>query len=160
MATRYAVVGGLAGLLYLTLSIALERTIRIGPQAASALGLTAASLFAYVGHHTVTFSADGRHGHYAPRFIALALAAYAVSFLLIRLLVETHATSYAVAALTVAAANAAVSYGCNRVLIFRPALQDRGSVHSRSAAHVSIPCVKPGDGGTTTLADREERPQR
>jgi len=127
LATRYAVVGGLAGLLYLVLAIVLERTAHIGPQAASALALTAAAAFAYVGHHTITFSADGRHGHYAPRFLTLALAAYGVSYLLIRLLVETHTAPYMIAALLVAVANAAISYLCNRLLVFRPALAARES---------------------------------
>ena len=87
---RYVAVGGLAAILYAVVAVVLGQLTTIGPQLASAFGVTAAALFAYLGHHRLTFAVQGKHGRYLPRFLANVLLGYGVSFLLMRLLVGNN----------------------------------------------------------------------
>ena len=140
-AVRYAVVGASSALVYIGTAIVLERTARIGLQAASVLAYTVSAIFAYAGHHSVTFAADGRHYRYAPRFLALVIIGYTVSLLLPKLLVERHLTSYAVATLAVVFVNAVAGYLINRTLVFR-------RTHGRQTTQAprALPAAHPADG--------------
>ena len=120
-AVRYVLVGAAAGVLYLAVALFLRASAGIGSQSASAVGVTAAAIFAYLGHHRLTFAVRGDHGRYAPRFFAMVAAGYLVSFVLIRLLVETRLIEYGPATLAIAAVNATLSYLANRLLVFRTA---------------------------------------
>ena len=123
-AVRYVVVGAAAGVLYLTVALFLRTGAGLGSQSASAVGVTAAAIFAYLGHHRLTFAVRGEHGRYAPRFFAMVAAGYLVSFVLIRLLVESGLTGYGPATLAIAGVNATLSYLVNRLLVFRRASRE------------------------------------
>lgn len=118
---RYGAVGASAAALYFVVALLAGYWTNLGVQAASALGLSVAASFAYFGHHRLTFAAKGDHRRYVPRFLATVLPGYAVSFILMRLLVDTGWLPYATAVVAVGATNAALSYGVNRFLVFTPA---------------------------------------
>lgn len=49
------------------------------PQVANLLGLVMAATCSYLGHHHLTFRADGDHRRYLPKFTAQVLLTYALS---------------------------------------------------------------------------------
>jgi putative flippase GtrA len=119
-AVRYATVGGVAGLIYLAIAL-LGESLGLPEQSASALGLSAAAATAYIGHHKITFAAHANHRSYLPRFLAVVLTGYCVSFVLLKLLAESDIVSYRVAILAIAGTNMVASYLANRMLVFHGA---------------------------------------
>jgi putative flippase GtrA len=138
---RYAGVGTLAAAVYVVLSIAIEHSAHAGAQLASWIGLTASAATGYVGHRTVTFRSRGAHAREAPRYLALMLIGYAVSFVLIKLLVERHLVPYPAALGGIAVTLAGTSYLFNRSFVFRVT---SGASSSAAVTATSLPTARPG----------------
>ena len=131
---RYCLVGGVVAVVYVALSIALAALLHVEKQAASASAFAAAAVVSYLGHHGVTFGAQGGHTVYAPRFAAVQVCGFAASYAIIHVLVGQRWTSYAVAVVLVALTVPMISYICNRLLVFQPTTwRERGAPAKEAA---------------------------
>lgn len=77
--TRYVLVGvGVAGV-YSLFYVFFARDQHVNVILSDIIAVTASSIVSYLGHHYFTFSADGNHAQYVPRFAVQVTISYSVS---------------------------------------------------------------------------------
>ncbi|MCG6882374.1 MAG: GtrA family protein [Silicimonas sp.] len=115
---RFASVGALATLIHVTVALILDGIAGLAPQAANLGGFLAAVSFSYVGHLHFTFGVAPRHAQHGPRFLAVALAAYAASAAMTYAINTALGLPFAVAMLVVAGVVPATTFLALRLWTF------------------------------------------
>jgi len=76
---RFGGIGILATLVHVVVALAAQTLLNLAPQTANLFGFLSSVLVSYFGHSKYTFQVATKHRTHAPRFVALALLALAVS---------------------------------------------------------------------------------
>jgi putative flippase GtrA len=117
--SRFAVVGGLATLLYAVLAFSFTH-VGMAAAGASVLAFLLAAVFSYAGHKYVTFVSGGRHAFELPRFLAVSAAGLAVASVLPAVLTDMLEFPAATAILLVCVVIPAVNYVVLGRWVFAP----------------------------------------
>jgi putative flippase GtrA len=115
---RFALVGGMATLLYTSVGIGAV-SLGIPLMEANAVAFAASLAFSYLGHHHFSFGVKGCHHVYGPRFVLVSSALVAATFALTSALQAAGGLDHRVILAIVAVAYAAASYLINACWSFR-----------------------------------------
>jgi putative flippase GtrA len=120
---RFAVVGGLATLVHVTIGLSLAEGLGVAPWPANLVAFSTAVLVSYFGNQHWTFGARSRGLERLPRFLAIALMGLALNQALVYGLVDLLGWRYPAALAVVVTVVPLLSFTLNRTWVFaaRPA---------------------------------------
>jgi len=116
---RFGAVGAAATLTHFLVLAFLLRLDALGPLLANAVAYVLALGVSFAGHHFWTFRSTAPLGHSFARFFGASAAAFAVSSLLLELLIHQLRAPDALAAFISAASIPVITYAASRIWVFR-----------------------------------------
>jgi len=117
-AARFGVVGMLATIVHVATALALVAYAGVPVFWANIGGFCCAVMISYVGNHRWTFSRDGAHWRYFPRFISVAVLGLAIGQAIVWGINDQAGVDYRLAVLTVALVVPAFGFVASRVFAF------------------------------------------
>lgn len=121
-------VGLLATLLHVTVALMAEAIWNVSPRLANLLGFAVAVGLSYLGHALATFGNPAGHAVQIPRFVALSLAALALSTGITVLVCSVLDGPFLVAQAAVAATVPFLTFVVSRFWVFAPLSPEGGPV--------------------------------
>lgn len=116
---RFAAMGGVATLTHLIVALTLNERLGLSALTANFLAFTTAILISYLGNHRWTFTRQGRHDHYLPRFLIVALTGMILNQLIVYGIVELGGWSYRLALAVVVLIVPLITFSLNRQWVFK-----------------------------------------
>jgi putative flippase GtrA len=116
---RFGLVGGLATLTYLAVSIGAVKLLELRPSIASIIAIACGFVVSYVGHHQFTFRLTGRHHVHLPRFGVMQTTIFVVVGGLSTYLLEKQVADPTVVSVMVAIAWPMISFVVAQLWVFK-----------------------------------------
>ena len=123
---RFLIIGIAATMTHIAVALTLHEKVGLTAMISNFLAFTTAVLVSYLGNHRWTFSRQGRHDHYLPRFILVALIGLTLNQLIVHGLVNLGHWSYRVALVIVVFAVPPITFVLNRLWVFEVAVEKPG----------------------------------
>ncbi|HRF45765.1 MAG TPA: GtrA family protein [Candidatus Competibacteraceae bacterium] len=115
---RFAIIGGTATVTHIITALALNEILGLPALTANFLAFTTAVLVSYWGNHSWTFSRQGQHDHYLPRFVVVALTGMVLNQIIVYTMVDLGHWSYRLALAIVVFMVPLITFTLNRLWVF------------------------------------------
>jgi len=111
-------VGVAATMTHVAVALTLHEGVGLTALTANFLAFATAVMVSYLGNHRWTFSRQGQHDRYLPRFVIVALTSMILNQLIVYGLVDLGRWSYRMALMVVVFAVPLITFTLNRLWVF------------------------------------------
>ena len=115
---RFAIIGGATTITHIIVALWLNEILGLTALTANFLAFATAVMVSYLGNHRWTFSRQGQHDRYLPRFVIVALTGMILNQLIVYGLVDLGRWSYRMALVIVVFAVPLITFTLNRLWVF------------------------------------------
>ena len=119
---RFGIVGILATLVYVLVTLAVVASGLANPIVASVIGQTTSAFVSYFAHLHYSFGVPPQHRLFVWRFLVVAVITYLANIIVTYLLTKVFGISYLISIAAVMILIPILNYICNRLWVFMPGL--------------------------------------